>query len=64
MSILKRYRLKKQQKELMQKREIYERLQTEHSDNEYCHKYMQRKMDALDEEAEHIRGILEGRWNE
>jgi len=64
MNILKRYRLKKQQKALMQKREIYERLKTEHSDNECCYKYMQRKMDALDEQAEHIRGLLEGRWNE
>ncbi|NBH15017.1 hypothetical protein D3Z36_12735 [Lachnospiraceae bacterium] len=64
MNIFKRYRLKKQQKALMQKREIYERLQTEHSNNEYCYRYIQRKMDALDEQAEHIRGILEGRWNE
>ena len=63
MNILKRCRLKKQQKALMQKREIYERLQTEHSNNEYCYKYLQRKMDVLDEQAELIRGILEGRWN-
>lgn len=63
MNILKRYRLKNQQKALMQEREIYERLQTEHSTNEYCYKYLQRKMDALDEQAEHIRGILEGRWD-
>ena len=34
MNILKRYRLRKQQKALMQKREIYEHLQTEHSDDE------------------------------
>lgn len=64
MNIFKRYRLKKQQKALMQKREIYERLQTEHNTNEYCYRYIQRKMDALDEQAERIRGILEGRWNE
>lgn len=63
MNILKRYRLKKQQKALMQKRDIYERLQTEHSDNEHCYKYVQQKMDSLDEQAEHIRGILEGRWD-
>ena len=62
MNILKRYRLRKQQKALLQKREIYERLQTEHSEDEYFYHYTQKEMDALDEEAEHIRGILEGRW--
>lgn len=64
MSILKRYQLKKQQRTLMQKRDMYEQLQTEHSEDEYFYKYTQREMDALDEQAEHIRGILEGRWNE
>ena len=62
MNILKRYRLRKQQKALMQKREIYERLQTEHGEDEYFYHYTQKEMDALDSEAEHIRGILEGRW--
>ena len=62
MNILKRYRLRKQQKALMQKREIYERLQTEYSEDEYFCKYTQHEMDALDEQAEHIRGIFEGRW--
>lgn len=62
MNILKRYRLRKQQKALMQKREIYERLQTEYSGDEYFYKYTQHEMDALDEQAEYIRGILEGRW--
>ncbi|RKJ38675.1 hypothetical protein D7X25_30245 [bacterium 1XD42-8] len=62
MNILKRYRLRKQQKALMQKREIYERLQTEYSGDEYFCKYTQHEMDALDEQAEYIRGILEGRW--
>lgn len=64
MNILKRYRLKKQQKELMQKRDIYEQLQTEHSENEYFYRCTQKEMDALDEQAEYSRGILEGRWNE
>ena len=61
MNILKRYRLRKKQKALMQKREIYERLQTEHSENEYFYHYTQKEMDALNEQAEHIRGVLEGR---
>ena len=62
MNILKRYRLRKQQKALMQKREVYEHLQTEHSENEYFYYYTQKEMDALDEQAEHLREILEGRW--
>lgn len=64
MSILKRYQLKKQQRTLMQKRDIYERLQTEHSDDEYFQKYAQSEMDAIDAKAEHIRGLIEGRWGE
>lgn len=63
MNILKRYRLKKQQRALMKKREVYEHLQTEHGENEYFYHYAQKEMDALDEQTEHIRGILEGRWN-
>lgn len=63
MNILKRYRLKKQQRALMKKREVYEHLQTEHGENEYFYHYAQKEMDALDEQAEHSRGILEGRWN-
>lgn len=62
MNILKKYQLKKQQRALMQRRDMYERLQTEHSDDEYFYKYTQREMDALDEKAEYIRGLLEGRW--
>lgn len=64
MNILKRYRLKKQQKELMRRYTILEQLQTEHSDDEYIYRYTQKEMDALDEQAEHIRGVLEGRWDE
>lgn len=59
MNILKRYRLRKQQKALMQKREIYERLQTEHSDDEYFYRCTQKEMDAIAEEAEQIRHVLE-----
>lgn len=62
MNILKRYQLKKQQRALMRKYAIMEQLQAEHSDDEYFYKYTQHEMDALDEQAEHIRGILEGRW--
>ena len=64
MNILKRYQLKKQQRELMCRYAIMEHLQTEHSENEYFYKYTQKEMDAIDEQAEHIRGILEGWWSE
>jgi len=64
MNILKRYRLKKQQKELMRRYTILEQLQTEHSEDEYFHRCTQKEMDALDEQAEHIRGVLERRWDE
>ena len=62
MNILKKYRLRKQQQILMQEREVCERLQTEHSKDKDFYRYIQAKMDSLNEEAEHIRGILEGRW--
>lgn len=64
MNILKRYRLKEQQKALMRRYAILEEMQTEHSEDEHFYEYTQREMDALDREAEHIRGLLEGRCNE
>ncbi len=64
MNILKRYRLKKQQKAIMCRYAILEELQTEHSKDERFYEYIQNEMDALDGEAEHIRSILEGRWDE
>lgn len=63
MNFLKRYHLKKQQRELMKKRDVYEQLQTEHSKDVYFYEYTQRVMDSLDEKAEQIRGLLEGRWD-
>ena len=59
MNILKRYRLKKQQKELVRRYAILEQLQTEHSGDEYFYRYAQKEMDAIDEEAEQIRHVLE-----
>lgn len=62
MNIIKRHRLKKRQKELMMIRDAYERLKTDYSDDEhFCH-YTQGLMDNLEEQAEYIRGVLEGRW--
>ena len=62
MNILKRYQLEKTAKELMRRYTILEQLQTEHSEDEYFYRCTQKEMDALDEQAEHIRGILEGWW--
>ena len=62
MNFLKKCLLKKQQNSLMQEREIYERLQAEHSADEYFYRYIQAKLDNLNEQAERIRGVLEGRW--
>ena len=59
MNILKKYRLKKQQKALMRRYAILEQLQTEHSGDEYFYRYAQKEMDAIDEEAEQIRHVLE-----
>ena len=64
MNIIKRYMLKKQQKELMRIREVYAKLQTEGSGDECFCRYMQNRIDDLDEQTEHIRGVLEGRWCE
>ncbi|MDE7177061.1 MAG: hypothetical protein K2O59_04535 [Lachnospiraceae bacterium] len=64
MNLIKRYKLKKCQKELMRRYAIMEHLQTEHSQDEYFYKYTQKEMDAIDEQAEHIRGILEGKRRE
>ena len=59
MKIFKKYRLKKQQKELVRRYAILEQLQTEHSDDEYFYRCTQKEMDAIDEEAEQIRHVLE-----
>lgn len=64
MNILKRYRLKKQQRALMQECDLYKDLQSKHSKDEYFHEYAQRKIDALNEECEYIRCVLDGRWDE
>ena len=37
-------------------------LRFQHSGDEHFYRCTQKEMDALDSEAEHIRGILEGRW--
>lgn len=62
MNFMKRYRLKKRQAELMMAYSILEQLQTEHSEDERFCGYMQTEMDLLDQEADHIRAILESGW--
>lgn len=61
MNFFKKYPLRKEQAALLEKRRIFERLQTLHSeDMDFCH-YMQAEMDNLDTQVEQIRCILEGR---
>lgn len=64
MNVWRKHQLKKQQRDLIRRYAILEQLQTEHSGDEYFYRGIQKEMDALDEQAEHIRGILEGRWDE
>lgn len=59
MTVKERRRLKKQQKELMQRRDICEHIQTEHSDDMEFFRYCQNIMDKLNEDADQIRLILE-----
>lgn len=54
-----RQELIRQQEKLMQSRDIYERTQTEHSDDNYYQDYCQHNMNNLDMEAEYIRRELE-----
>lgn len=52
----------KRQAELMQEYSQWEAIQTDYSyDTDFC-SFCQGKMNLLDEEAELIREILEGRW--
>lgn len=52
------------QEELMQERDLWEDMQGDYSNDMDFRRFCQWKMDTLDGEAERIRGILEGRWNE
>lgn len=63
MRIKKKQQLKKQQRALVQKYNVYEQLQTAYSDDVIFYTYMQQQMDAIDEEAEQIRRLLEGARN-
>ena len=59
MTVKEKRRIEKQQNELMQDRDNYERMQTEHSDDTEFYRYCQNNMDRLDEEAERLRRVLE-----
>ena len=54
-----RQELIRQQEKLMQIRDIYERTQTEHNDDNHYQDYCQRNMNNLNMEAEYIRRELE-----
>lgn len=62
---------KAERKELEQKQEIlmrryneYEAMQRDFSFDPDFHSYAERQMQRLDDEAEYIRGLIEGRWDE
>ena len=59
MTVKEKRSIEKQQNELMQERDNYERMQTEHSDDAEFYRYCQNNMDRLDEEAERLRRVLE-----
>lgn len=60
MNVLKKYKLKWQQEELMRRYSILENLQTKHSGDMAFFRYIQRELDFLDEETECIRRSLIG----
>lgn len=51
--------LKQNLTNLMHERDLWEKMQTVHSNDESFYKYCQRNMDKLDEEAERLRIGLE-----
>lgn len=57
---MNKHNLRKQQKALMRERAVYERLQTEYSGDAEFYRYIQARMDKLDDETETIRAVLEG----
>lgn len=64
MNFLKKWWLKKQRDDLLRKWDYLERLQVDHSHDELFFKYLQRRMDSVDEQLEHIRWVLNGRCDE
>lgn len=56
-----RQKLIEKQNSLMKERDMFERMQTNHSNDEEFYHYCQRNMDRLDEEADAIRYKLEMR---
>ena len=60
----KKKALIKRQKSIMQERDLFKNMQTEHGDDAEFYRYCQHNMDRLEGEADRIRIDLEmGCWN-
>ena len=59
MTVKAKQTLIERQTELMHERDLWERMQTDFSYDEYFYKFCDWKMNFLDEEAEQIRHVLE-----
>lgn len=55
--------LEQKQEILMRRYKKYEAVQRDFSYDPDFYSYTERQMQQLDDEAEYIRGLLEGRWS-
>lgn len=56
--------LEQKQEILMRRYNEYEAMQRDFSFDPDFYSYAERQMQRLDDEAEYIRGLIEGRWDE
>lgn len=64
MTKAERRELEQKQEILMRRYNEYEAMQRDFSFDPEFYSYAERQMQKLNDEAEYIRGLLEGRWNE
>ena len=64
MTKAERRELERKQEILMRRYNEYEAMQRDFSYDPDFYSYAERQMQKLKDEAEHIRGLLEGRWDE
>ena len=62
MTKAERRELEQKQEILMRRYNEYEAMQRDFSFDPEFYSYAERQMQRLDDEAEYIRGLLEGRW--
>lgn len=64
MTKAERRKLEQKQEILMRRCNEYEAMQRDFSYDPDFYSYAEEQMQKLNDEAEYIRGLLEGRWNE